>query len=81
MTLEPCTHWGRTPPCIEAVLASGLARVVIGMKDPDERTVGRSVARLRRAGLDVTLGGEEEACRELNRGYLSRVEREFAVHR
>ncbi len=75
LTLEPCTHWGRTPPCIEAVLAAGLGRVVIGMKDPDERNAGRGVARLRRAGLQVTLGVEREACRELNRGYLSRLER------
>ena len=75
VTLEPCSHWGRTAPCLEAVLAAGLRRIVIGMKDPDPRTRGRSIARLRRVGLTVSVGVEEGACRELNRGYLSRLER------
>lgn len=74
-TLEPCAHRGRTPPCIDAVLRAGFRRVVIGMRDPDPRTAGRSLARLRRTGCSVQVGVEETRCRELNRGYLSRLER------
>ncbi len=75
VTLEPCAHHGRTPPCLDAVLASGVRRVVVAMRDPDPRTAGRSLARLRRAGIEVVTGVEEAAARALNRGYLSRVER------
>lgn len=75
VTLEPCAHEGRTPPCIDAVLAAGVARVVVGLRDPDPRTAGRSIARLRRARVEVVVGVEGDACRELNRGFLARVER------
>jgi diaminohydroxyphosphoribosylaminopyrimidine deaminase/5-amino-6-(5-phosphoribosylamino)uracil reductase len=74
-TLEPCAHAGRTPPCIEAVLDAGFRRIVLGTRDPDPRTAGRSIARLRRAGCAVSVGVEADACRELNRGFFSRVER------
>jgi diaminohydroxyphosphoribosylaminopyrimidine deaminase / 5-amino-6-(5-phosphoribosylamino)uracil reductase len=75
ITLEPCAHHGRTPPCVDTVLASGVRRVVIGALDPDPRTAGRSVRRLRRAGIDVCVGVEAQACRELNRGFESRLRR------
>ncbi len=75
VTLEPCAHFGLTPPCIEAVLEAGLRRVVIGTPDPDRRTARRSIMRLRRRGVAVTVGVEAEACRTLNRGFFSRVER------
>lgn len=75
VTLEPCAHWGRTPPCADALVEAGLRRVVVGMRDPDPRTRGRGIAKLRRAGIEVLVGVEQAACRALNRGFLSRVER------
>ena len=75
ITLEPCAHHGRQPPCVDLVLQARPRRVVVGMRDPDPRTAGRSLARLRRAGISVTVGVEAEACRELNRGFVSRVSR------
>jgi diaminohydroxyphosphoribosylaminopyrimidine deaminase/5-amino-6-(5-phosphoribosylamino)uracil reductase len=70
VTLEPCAHQGRTPPCTEAVLRSGVRRVVCALEDPDPRVQGRGIARLREAGLQVEVGlGREEAERQ-NAAYL-----------
>ncbi len=64
VTLEPCAHHGKTPPCVDAILAAGLKRVVVGLRDPDPRTAGEGLERLRSAGVDVTEGVcEAEACR------------------
>ncbi|MEM6432692.1 MAG: bifunctional diaminohydroxyphosphoribosylaminopyrimidine deaminase/5-amino-6-(5-phosphoribosylamino)uracil reductase RibD, partial [Cyanobacteria bacterium P01_D01_bin.115] len=59
VNLEPCNHTGRTPPCTEAVMAAGIKRVVIGMIDPAPWVAGKGVARLRQAGVAVTVGVDE----------------------
>ncbi|QDU64569.1 Riboflavin biosynthesis protein RibD [Planctomycetes bacterium Pan216] len=70
VTLEPCCHHGKTPPCTDRVIASGVRRVVIGMADPFPQVAGRGTDLLRQAGIDVTVGCLEEGCRALNRPYL-----------
>jgi diaminohydroxyphosphoribosylaminopyrimidine deaminase/5-amino-6-(5-phosphoribosylamino)uracil reductase len=77
VTLEPCAHHGRTPPCCDALVAAGLARVVIGTGDPFPPVAGAGIERLRAAGLAVELADGEiaRACRELNIGFFSRVQR------
>jgi diaminohydroxyphosphoribosylaminopyrimidine deaminase/5-amino-6-(5-phosphoribosylamino)uracil reductase len=76
VTLEPCAHHGRTPPCCDALVAAGIARVVMAIEDPNPLVAGQGAARLRAAGIEVTTGAFGERSRELNIGFFSRMERQ-----
>lgn len=69
VTLEPCSHVGLTPPCVDALIASGIREVVIGVKDPNPKTNGRSIAKLRRAGIAVRVGILQDELTQMNESF------------
>jgi diaminohydroxyphosphoribosylaminopyrimidine deaminase / 5-amino-6-(5-phosphoribosylamino)uracil reductase len=74
VTLEPCCHVGRTGPCVDTVVGSGVSRVVVGTVDPNPKVRGRGIAALRRAGISVDVGIREAECRELNEDFEKYIE-------
>lgn len=74
VTLEPCSHHGRTPPCADALINAGLARVVAAMQDPNPQVAGNGLQRLRQAGIEVQCGVLEVEARALNAGFIKRME-------
>lgn len=73
VTLEPCCHIGKTPPCTDAIVAAGIARVVVGVEDPNPLVAGKGIARLREAGIEVESGVMEEELRHLNRVFFKYI--------
>lgn len=75
VTLEPCIHQGRTAPCVDALIAAGISRVVVAMPDPNPLVAGQGIIKLREQGITVDVGLLEEAAQQLNLGFISRFKR------
>ncbi|VAY02153.1 Riboflavin biosynthesis protein RibD [Arsenophonus endosymbiont of Aleurodicus dispersus] len=77
VTLEPCSHYGNTPPCADALISSGIRRVVVAMQDPNPQVAGRGLIKLKQAGIEVLHGVLMDEAEQLNRGFLKRMRTGF----
>lgn len=73
VTLEPCSHYGRTPPCADGLIESGVERVVVAMQDPNPQVAGTGIKKLQQAGIEVNVGLLEQEARALNKGFIQRM--------
>jgi diaminohydroxyphosphoribosylaminopyrimidine deaminase/5-amino-6-(5-phosphoribosylamino)uracil reductase len=74
VNLEPCNHYGKTPPCTEAIMAAGIEKVIVGMVDPNPLVAGKGIERLRLAGILVEVGIEEAECQRFNEAFIHRIQ-------
>lgn len=73
VTLEPCSHTGKTPPCCDALIRAGVKRVIVGMQDPNPLVNGAGLARLQQAGIETICGVQEEECHHINRAFIKQI--------